>query len=124
MKRLGIAATLGLIAFSAMAADDEAVWNAGIAASFAEYDWDSGVIDDSSTGFKLFTGYRFNKWLGLEGAYHRFGDFEDDTTPGSPGGDAEVELKGFSIAGLLYIPVPVEDLDPFLKAGYYRFDGH
>ena len=43
------------------------------------------------TGFKLFAGYRFNKCFGLEGAYHNFGDFDEDLDPPNPGGDAKAE---------------------------------
>jgi len=122
MKRCLTAIVLGLAATSALAADDETAWNAGVAAVFGEYKFDDNNLDDSSTGFKLFTGYRFNKWFGLEGAYHNFGDFEEDVLPAAPGGDAVAEVDGFSGSALLYIPLPSEDFNAFVKGGYYFFD--
>ena len=100
MKRCLTAIVLGLAATSALAADDETVWNAGVAAVFGDYQFDDNNLDDTSTGFKLFTGYRFNQLFGVEGAYHNFGDFEEDLDPPNPGGDAKAELDGFSVSGL------------------------
>lgn len=122
MKRCLTAIVLGLAATSALAADDETAWNAGVSAVFGEYKFDDNNLDDSSAGFKLFTGYRFNKWFGLEGAYHNFGDFEEDLTPGTPGGDGTAEIDGFSGSALLYAPLPGDDFEAFVKGGYYFFD--
>ena len=122
MKRCLTAIVLGLAATGAVAADDETAWNAGVAAVFGDYKFDDNNLDDSSTGFKLFTGYRFNKLLGVEGAYHNFGDFEEDLDPPNPGGEAKAELDGFSAAALLFAPLASEDLDVYGKAGYYFFD--
>lgn len=122
MKRCLTAIVLGLAATSALAADDETGWNAGVAAVFGEYKFDDNALDDSSAGFKLFSGYRFNKLLAVEGAYHNFGDFEEDLDPPNPGGEATAELDGFSVAGLIYAPLASEDLDVYGKAGYYFLD--
>lgn len=122
MKRCLTAIVLGLAATSALAADEETGWNAGVAAVFGEYKFDDNNLDDSSVGFKLFTGYRFNKLFGLEGAYYNFGDFEEDLDPPNPGGDAQAEINGFSASGMLFAPLASEDLEVFAKAGYYSFD--
>jgi hypothetical protein len=86
MNRCLTAIVMGLAACPALAADDNGAWNAGLAASFGEYSFDSDQLDDSSAGFKLFAGYRLNEWLGFEGAFHDFGDFEEDLDPPNPGG--------------------------------------
>ncbi|MEQ1803662.1 MAG: OmpA family protein [Gammaproteobacteria bacterium] len=122
MKRCLTAIVLGLAATSALAAEDETFWNAGIAAVFGEYKFDDNNLDDSSAGFKLFGGYRFNQLFGVEGAYHNFGDFEEDLDPPNPGGDAKAELDGFSVAGMLFAPLASEDLELYAKGGYYFFD--
>jgi len=122
MKRCLTAIVLGLAATSALAAEDETFWNAGIAAAFADYQFDDNNLDDTSTGFKLFTGYRFNKLFGVEGAYHNFGDFEEDLDPPNPGGDGKSEIDGFSVSGLVFAPLGNEDFDVYGKAGYYFFD--
>jgi OOP family OmpA-OmpF porin len=122
MKRVIPAALLAIAAVPALAADDKTAWEVGAAALFATYDWDDSSVDDSSTGAKLFGGYRFNRWLGVEGAYHNFGDFDADLDPGNPGGNNTIEIDGFSLVGKLHVPIPVENLDPFVKAGWYDFD--
>ena len=122
MKPFLTAIVLGLVGTAALAADDTTVWNAGIAASFGQYTFDSNQLDDSSVGFKLFGGYRFNKWLGLEGAYHNFGDFNEDLDPPNPGGDATANLDGFSGSALIYAPLGSEDFEAYGKVGYYFFD--
>lgn len=122
MKRCLTAIVLGLAATTALAADDETSWNAGLSAVFGDYQFDDNRLDDSSVGFKLFTGYRFNRLFGIEGAYHNFGDFEEDLDPPNPGGNADAEIDGFSGSALLYAPLENEDLDLYAKAGYYFFD--
>jgi outer membrane protein OmpA-like peptidoglycan-associated protein len=122
MKRYLTAIVLGLTATSAIAADDKTGWNIGVAAAFGEYKFDSNQLDDSSAGFKLFAGYRFNQWLGVEGAYHNFGDFEEDTTPAVTGGDAIVQIDGLSLAGLFFLPLGGEDFELYGKAGFYSFN--
>ncbi len=122
MKRCLTAIVLGLAATSAMAADDKTGWNAGIGAVFGDYAFDDNNLDDSSTGFKLFTGYRFNQLLGVEGSYHNFGDFEEDLDPPNPGGEAKAELDGFSVAALLFAPIASESVEVYGKGGYYFFD--
>lgn len=126
MKRCVTAIALGLVASSvptmALAAEDPIGWNAGLAAIFGQYKFDSNQLDDSTAGFKLFTGYRFNQWLGLEGAYHNFGSFESDLDVANPGGNAAAELEGFSGSALIYAPLNNPDLEAYGKVGYYAFD--
>ncbi len=122
MKRYLTAIVLGLAATSALAADDKTAWNAGLAATFAEYSFDSNQLDDNSAGFKVFGGYRFNKWFGLEAGYYDFGDFDEDLDPPNPGGGATVRIDGLVGSALLYAPLESNDYDAFVKVGYYTFD--
>jgi len=122
MNRCLTAIVLGLAATSALAADDSGAWNAGVAASFGDYEFDSNQLSDDSAGFKLFTGYRVNKWLGIEGAYHNFGDFDEDLDPPNPGGSATADVDGFSGSVLLYAPIDDDSFEVYGKAGYYFFD--
>jgi OOP family OmpA-OmpF porin len=122
MNRCLTAIVLGLAATSALAADDSGVWNAGVAASFGDYEFDSNQLGDDSAGFKLFTGYRLNEWLGIEGAYHNFGDFDEDLDPPNPGGSATADVDGFSGSVLLYAPIDNDGFEVYGKAGYYFFD--
>lgn len=122
MKSVLMAATMALAMTVAMAADDEAVWHAGAAASFGEYTFDTGKVEDSTIGLRLFSGYRFNRSFGVEGAYHNTGDFEEDLQPLLPTGTAEISLDGFSLSGLLFAPLPSDDVDIYGKLGYFSFD--
>ena len=122
MKSFLTAIVLGLVGTAALAADDKTGWNAGIAASFGQYTFDTKQLDDSSVGVKLFGGYRFNKWLGLEGAYYNFGDFSTDLDPPNPGGDATASIDGFSGSAVIYAPLDSQDLEAYGKLGYYFFD--
>jgi opacity protein-like surface antigen len=122
MNRFLTAIVLGLAASSAPAADDTGVWNAGVAASFGEYSFDSNQLNDSSAGFKLFAGYRLNEWLGVEGTYHNFGDFDEDLDPPNPGGSATADIDGFSGTVLLYAPLESDSFEVYGKAGYYFFN--
>jgi outer membrane protein OmpA-like peptidoglycan-associated protein/opacity protein-like surface antigen len=122
MNRVLPAALLALAAVPAHAADESAGWEVGAAGSFADYSWDNDIVDDSSTGLKLFGGYRFGKWFGVEGAYHNFGDFEADLVPLDPAGENDFEVDGFSLVGKLYIPVPSDTVTAFAKAGWFDFD--
>lgn len=122
MNRCLTAIVMGLAACPALAADDNGAWNAGLAASFGEYSFDSDQLDDSSAGFKLFAGYRLNEWLGFEGAFHDFGDFEEDLDPPNPGGSATADIDGFSGSVLLYAPIGSDGFEAYGKAGYYFFD--
>ena len=82
-------------------------------------------LDDSDLGWKLFTGYNFNKYLGIEVAYV---DLHDSTTKvgaaiNNPPVDAEIkaEIDGFTFVGIGRWPA-TEQLDIFARIGgfYYR----
>lgn len=128
MKRCLTAIILGLAATSALAesdlfpVDDKTGWNAGIAATFAEYSFNTGQLDDSAAGFKVFGGYRFNKWFGLEGSYYDFGDFNDDLDPPNPGGGITIQMDGLTGSALVYAPLETTEFDVYGKVGYYSFD--
>jgi OOP family OmpA-OmpF porin len=128
MPRLSIAApaagaalALALGASPALAADDTGgVWNAGAAVVFSKYTLDDDTIDDDAVGGKVFLGYRFNRWIGVEGSWLRSGEIDDDLDPDNSGGELEVDLGGFTVSGLLYAPLPSDDIAAYGKAGYYR----
>ncbi|MCK6370457.1 MAG: porin family protein [Gammaproteobacteria bacterium] len=78
MKRTAMVVLLGLMSWSAQAAQDVPGWRVGAAASFSDFEWDDdpdGLIKDSTVGVKLHVQYQFNNWLAVEGAYHNTGDF-------------------------------------------------
>lgn len=117
---LGLASTPLMAGTSLLDANEYSVWNAGVAATFADYKFDDNSVDDSTVGFKLYGGYRINKWFGLEAAYHSFGDFSE--APPSPAAAVDVRLDGYSGSVLLYAPINSDEVDLYAKAGYYNFD--
>jgi opacity protein-like surface antigen len=121
MKFSVIVAILFLTAGIATAESNAPGWRVGAALAYGEFDRNDGLIDDSTVGFKLFGQYRFNSWIGAEGAYYNSSDFSGDTTPGAVGGEADTSYKGWSLSGVGYIPLPGDRLDLFLKAGYVDF---
>ena len=121
MKRTAIAAIFLLIACVANADNEAAGWRVGGALAYGDFKRDDGLIDDTSVGFKIFAQYRFNTWLGAEGAYYNSSDFSQDTTPQAVGGEADTAFKGFSFNAIGYVPLPGDRFDLFLKAGYFDF---
>lgn len=130
MQRTALLGLLALVSFSAQAGQDVPTLRAGVAASFGEFQGtdvpDAALgdkfIDDNSVGFKLYGQYQFDKWFGVEGAYHYSGDFEDKSKIASLPGKLKLSFSGFSAQGLLFVPMPSEDVQAFVKAGFYDFD--
>jgi hypothetical protein len=122
MKQI-IAIALMLVVSGAYAAEsDNAGWRIGFGAAFSEFSTDDNLIDDSQVGFNLSGGYRFNDWLGIEGGYLNTSDFEARLPAGSSPATASIAYQGFYIAGVGYIPIPSDEIDLYLKAGFYDFN--
>jgi len=126
MKRIAMAAMF-LLAVSAQAQEAEAdggTWRIGAGAAFANYERDNGAIDDSSAGFKFWGQYQFNGWFGIEGAYLNTGDFAAPQATQGPSSSSSVEqaFSGFSVAGVFYLPLDIEDIDLYGKVGFFDFD--
>jgi hypothetical protein len=139
MKRIATAATLLLIATSVfaqqetVATNDEVLaesdvlvtasqWRLGAGVAFSDYDGDTTGVDDSTVGFKMSAQYEFNKWFGIEGAYLNTSDFESNQSAGQSGGDSKVSYRGFTIAGVGYLPLDLEDIDLYGLIGFFDFD--
>jgi len=121
---------LALISWSAQAAHDVPGWRAGAAASFFDFQGDDvpdpalgdKFIDDNSVGAKVWAQYRFSKLFALEGAYHNSGDLEDIVVTSGDSTDFNIKFDGFSAQALLFLPLTPEDIEVYVKAGYYDFD--
>ena len=121
MKQTAVAAIFLMFACVANAADDAAQWRIGASIDYSDYERDDHQINDSGSGFKFFGQYRFNSWLGAEGAYYVSPDFSGDVTPLSGGGETDTSYQGLTLHGIGYIPIPGERFDVYIKAGYYNF---
>ncbi|MGH8131236.1 MAG: outer membrane beta-barrel protein [Steroidobacteraceae bacterium] len=74
-------------------------------------------FDDEDNTFKVFGGYRANKWLAFELAYIDLGSPEDEVLPDT---FAKVEADGF--APYIVGTIPMGFFEAFAKAGYYFYD--
>ncbi len=77
-------------------------------------DLDKGGYDDE-TGFKIYGGYQFNKWLAIEGAFIDLGDFKAPNQP-------TISVDGFQATALGTVPVG-ESFRVFGKAGLFKNGG-
>jgi OOP family OmpA-OmpF porin len=77
---------------------------------------DSGDFKESDTGFKLFGGFRFLTFVGVEAGYMDLGSPTDSTGGGEPR-DISVNLNGYDAAVVGYLPIGPVDI--FGKAGFF-----
>jgi OOP family OmpA-OmpF porin len=97
----------------ASAAHAEVYVGAAFMQSDAEFESAVDDFDADDSSFKVFGGYNFAKWFGLEVAYRDFGTFEDSTPLGAV--DADLEGLDLSARGIL----PLGNLvGIFAKVGY------
>lgn len=119
---LASSALIALLAVPAHAGPADAGWRVGGGALFGEYSLDNDTVDDSAIGFKVYGGYRFNNYLAIEGAFLHTGEFDEDTTPAQPGGDASISANGFSLSVLGYLPLTTDNFQLFGKVGFFDLD--
>jgi len=87
---------------------------------FRDVDDAVGRLDDDDTGWKVLTGYRFNRFVSLEGAYVDFGRQSDTFDVGGTSGDFTAHLSGFSPQLIGTIPMGPVELSG--KVGVYFID--
>jgi hypothetical protein len=125
--------TIGLLALLAAPTHAEHAvpgLRAGIAAAFGNFDGadvpdetlGSGFIDDNTVGFKAHAQYQFNDWFALEGAYHTTSDFEEQEPNELPAEELSLSFTGFSFQAVGYLPWRSEDVQGYVKVGYFDFD--
>ncbi len=130
MKCAVLVGLLALVSWSAQAAHSERGWRVGAEASFADFQGDdipdpnlgSKFIEDDTVGFKVYGQYQLNKWFGVEAAYHKLSDFEDQSKDESVPGKLTLSFDGFSGQALVLFPLLSEDAQGFVKAGYFDFN--
>ena len=132
-----VLATLGLVTLTAMASPcamaDDSLWYVGgnfgkSKASIDDVKITSSLLsegftttslgnDNDATGFKLFAGYRFNKFFALEGGYFDLGKFgfTANTTPaGTLHGD--VKFRGLNLDLVGSVPIG-DQFSLFVRGG-------
>lgn len=114
--------TVGALCSSASMADDG--WYAGGAIGRAYIDEDIGAIqlDADSTTFRVFAGYAFSDYVGLEASYLDLGTFEDSVDVAGVPVDVSADADGFSFAAVGRLPLG-EKFSLRGKAGVFFWDG-
>jgi OOP family OmpA-OmpF porin len=87
---------------------------------FRDVDDALGRLNDDDTGWKVLAGYRFNRFVSLEGAYVDFGRQSDTFDVGGSSGDFTAHLSGFSPQLIGTIPMGPVELTG--KVGVYFID--
>lgn len=117
---------VGLIALSAMPAfadnDSGFYVGAGVGRFNVEVDDIADVgptvesFDADDTTFKVFAGWRFNQFIGVELDYLDLGGPEDTID------DVQVKAEINGVAPYLIATLPLGPVEFFAKAGYYFYD--
>ncbi len=121
MRRItGCAAALALCAAPAVA--DGLYAGAGVGMFDLEVgdSTNLGQLDfqGDDTSYKLFAGWRFNKFLALELAYVDFGTPSDSVAATA----VDIGLSGFAPYAVATLPIPLLPVELFAKVGYYFYD--
>jgi len=124
MKKFGLSialtASIALLALPAAAADNGFYLGASVGQSDIKIDQDFEDIDFSggATSFKVFGGFRFITFLGVEGSYVDLGapsEFNEVID-----GNIETDIAGFDGFVVGYLPLGIADI--FVKAGVIAWD--
>lgn len=121
VKRLAFngLAILALAASGSASAAEKTGFYAGVGLGQASLELDSGVnFDNDDTGFKLFGGYAFNKFIAVEAAYLD-GGAPDQALGG--GQRLEIELTGINVSAVGTLPI-TEAFSAFGRLGFTSFD--
>ena len=70
--------------------------------------------NDMGMGYKFFAGYKFNDYLGIEGAYNLLGTAKSENS----GDNFTSEVTAISLSGVLSLPNDIGGISPFVKVGY------
>jgi len=120
----GLAAGLLFCAAPSLAADRGFYMGAGVGQATLEVDdvLDLGVdFDEDDVGFKLFGGYRFFPWLGVEGAFFDGGKPELRESDGTLTASMDIEVQGLIAAAVFNLPVG-DRFELFIKPGVAFWD--
>ena len=75
-------------------------------------------LDDTADAYKVFAGFTFLKFVGVEASYVDFGNVEDEVSPGT---DAEIDATGWDVFAKGILPIG-KHFDIFAKAGVVVWD--
>jgi OOP family OmpA-OmpF porin len=121
-----LVALVGLVALSALpavAADNGFYLGASVGQTQLEIDElgedvESADFSGDDMAYKVFAGFRFITFLGVEGSYRDFGAPEDDVT--ALDGTVTADITGYDVAAVGFLPLGIADI--FAKAGMISRD--
>ncbi len=73
-----------------------------------------------STTTKFFVGYRFMRYLAVEGSYIDFGSLSDSVSVDGDTVSLDTDLKGFDACAMGMLPLGIADI--FVKGGFVSWD--
>jgi OOP family OmpA-OmpF porin len=111
---------MGLASFSSHAVDNGIYLGAGIGQGGVQFDeqfnGDRFDFDASDTAYKLIAGWRFLDWFSVEANYLDLGTADDRIS----GVDIDVDVSGWSLAAVGFLPIGPVDL--FARLGAVNWD--
>jgi OOP family OmpA-OmpF porin len=127
-----VVALSAFLSLSATAAELNNHWYVGGGLARAEVDADfdgadlGGIpvnldIDEDSVAWRLFGGYRFNRYVGVEGGYVNFDEFDSSASAAGQTAKVEAEADGYTLAITGAIPLG-ERFAIIGRAGYLFWD--
>lgn len=116
-----MAAGLLAVAMPALAEDKGFYLGAGAGQAGVKIDDFLGFygadFDEADTGFKVFGGYRFLPWLGVEVTYIDGGSPSDTARDGDLLGKASVDVQSLAAAAVFALPIG-DRFELFIKPGF------
>lgn len=103
--------------------DGDSKWYAGINIGQASIDdvADALLLDDSATAYRIYGGFDFNRFFGVEVQYIDFGEVSGDAIINGTTISATAEANGFGLAGVARIPL-AEQFNLTGRLGYLAWD--
>ena len=120
MKKLLLTA----IAFLLIASTAQAGGYVGASILSAGVDIEEGTLDydESDESFKIWGGYNFFKFLGVEAAYNDYGDPSDNINVPARGLPTEVSVEPTAWTLAAKGTLPLGPIELFAKVGYFAWD--
>ncbi len=80
------------------------------------------IYDDSSAGFNLGGGWRFNNWLAVDAAYWDFGEFRSESDAIS-GNKENLDATIITLGGIASVPLWIFDVYARAGAAFWDLEG-
>jgi OOP family OmpA-OmpF porin len=116
-QKVVLTAVLALVVAGLPAMAQEGFAGASWLGSGADFETAFDDFDSDDSGWKIFVGYDFIKFFGLEAAYRDLGDFSETSGAGS----IDAEVKAYDLAGRGVLPLG-KAFELFGKLGYSTVD--